>query len=167
MKEVTSAVANKLLRKYNEDLKRLYNEETQCSTYTEIVGMNPTIPEYDFLGTRHDVRELMTKISKLKHAINVFNSTTVLKNCNMTIDEALVYMSMLTKEKDRLESLIVPVSRKLKTGFDARNNHVEYTVLNYDVPQVREKYENACQLLTDIQIELDTVNSTVTFEIPD
>ncbi|MCM1440434.1 MAG: hypothetical protein NC131_14700, partial [Roseburia sp.] len=78
MKQVTSAVANKLPKKYNEDLQRLYNEEQQRSSYTEVEGIKPVIPEYDFKGTRKEIDLLMLKIFNLKHAINVFNTTTVL-----------------------------------------------------------------------------------------
>ena len=165
MSTMTSAVANKLLRKYNEELQRKYNEESQCSTYTEVEGVNPLIPSYNFSEVRSDIKQLMDKIRKLKHAINVFNTTTVLQKFDMTIDEVLVYMSMLSKEKVRLEKMIVPNTKVINTGFSARNNVVEYTVYNYDVKDVRDKYDDVCELITTLQLELDLTNSTVTFDV--
>lgn len=163
--EVTSAVANKLLRNLNEDLKRAYDEEGQCCTYTEVDGVEPAIPTYKFEEIRSSVEGLMDKIVRLKHAINVFNSVTVLPESGLTIDSALVYMAMLNKEKSRLENMIIPVKRKLKTGYGARSGCIEYEVLNYDADDVRAKYNEVSKKLSDIQIELDVINSTVTFKI--
>lgn len=162
---MTSAVANKLLKKYNEELQKTYEDEAACSIYVEIDGVNPVVPEYDFHKVRCHIETLMCDIITLKHAINVFNSTTTLQSFNMTIDEALVYMAMLTKEKNHLESMIKPVNKKLKTGLGVRNNQIEYEVVNYDVDGVRENYKNICKKLTDLQVDLDVVNSTVTFEV--
>lgn len=166
MSEMTSAVANKLLRKYNEELQRVYTDETSCSIYTEIAGIDPVIPDYNFNETRCKIETLMQRISDLKHEINAFNLRTVLPNCGMTIDKALVYMSMLTKEKSRLEGMIKPTKKTLKSGFGIRNNQVEYDVINYEVSDVKTNYDNICKLLTNIQLELDLVNSTYTFEVP-
>lgn len=165
MSEMTSAVANKLLKKYNEDLQRTYRDEDARSSYTEVQGIEPTVPDYDFAKTRSEVEALMSKIRNIKHAINVFNTTMVLEKAGMTIDEALVYMAMLTKEKSRLEGLLVPNKKTLKTGFGARSNVVEYVVANYNVENVRNQYERVNQRLTDLQVELDLVNSTVMFEV--
>lgn len=164
MKKVTSAVANKLLKKLNEDLERLYKEEASKFVYTEIEGIEPIIPDYDFDKTREQVVELMRQIRELKHAINVFNTTTVVIE-GMTIDEVLVYMAMLTKEKNRLNNMILPVNKELQSGFGIRNNQVEYKVLNYDVNDVRKHYKDLDDELTALQVQLDIVNSTVEFEI--
>ncbi len=165
MVEITSAVANKLLKKYNEDLQKLYKDESACTVYTEIEGVKPIIPDYDFWKKRSEINSLMDKIRSLKHLLNVFNSTTVLEKSGITIDEALVYMSMLTREKNQLESMIVPVTKRINTGYGMRNNQVEYNVINYSVDDVRKEYECVCKKLTDIQLELDVVNSTVTFSV--
>lgn len=165
MREVTSAVANKLLKKYNEDLERLYKSEAACSIYTEIEGVEPIVPEYDFELARVNIRRLMSAISELKHAINVFNTTTTLPNSGFTIDEALVQMALLTKEKNRLDSLIRPTTKEVKTGFSVRSNQIEYSVVNYDIDTVKKKYDAISKELTDLQLELDVVNTTVKFEV--
>ena len=163
---VTSAVANKLLKQYNEQLTKLYQDESACALYTEIEGVEPIVPEYNFGAVRAKVETLTEKIMTIKHSINEFNVKTKLSKSGMTIDKALVFMSILTKEKARLEGMIVPVKKKLKSGFGVRNNQIEYDVINYDVDEVRKNYDNICKRLTDLQVELDVVNSTETFKIP-
>lgn len=165
MSKVTSAIANKLLRSLNEELNMMYKFEEQCSTYTEVEGIAPIVPTYDFSDTRKKIRDLEVKICKLKHAINVFNTTTTLEDSGMTVDEALVHMAMLTKDKARLGGMIVPVSKQMKTGFDVRNNQVSYSVINYDVEEVRAEYDRVTKELNDLQLELDLVNATKEFKI--
>ena len=44
---------------------------------------------------------------------------------------------------------------------------IDYEYLNYDLKDVREEYEAINKLITDIQNELNKVNVTVEFDIPD
>ena len=48
---------------------------------------------------------LNDKIAKLRHGINVFNTTTKLEGFDFTVDESLVRMAMLTEKKNRLSRM--------------------------------------------------------------
>ena len=62
-------------------------------------------PDYNFKETQNALDEIETKMRKLKHALNVFNSTTVIPEFGMTIDEMLVYIPQLTMRKNKLAGM--------------------------------------------------------------
>lgn len=165
MSKMTSAAANKLLKKLNDDLQRKYAEDAECATYIEVVGQSPVIPEYDFAKVHDEIRGLIDRITKIKHALNVFNSTTNIPGVGITIDAALVRMSMLTKEKSRLDSMVVHNKKTIRQQFGRNSGNTEYTVVNYDVDMVRARYEIINYELTELQLQLDVVNSTVLFDV--
>lgn len=95
--KVTSAYANKLIRGYREELAALISSEKD--TCTTIYGASETPIEtgYDFSSTQAEMDALNDKIAKLRHGINVFNTTTKLEGFDFTVDESLVRMAMLTE----------------------------------------------------------------------
>ncbi|MCM1218477.1 MAG: hypothetical protein NC548_28650 [Lachnospiraceae bacterium] len=168
MRKVTSAIANKLVKQYNEELQRLYTDEAASMEYTEVEGIKPVVPAYDICGTRAAIKELSEKIVAIKHAINTFNCSHYLPATNVTIDSALVRIAMLSKEKSRLEQMLKPNKKSIKTGFGVRSNQIEYAVLNYDVADARTAYDDVSRRLVDMQLQLDVINTTVAeVEIPD
>ena len=68
----TSAQANKLLKKFNDEYDLLLAEEAESSTFLAAMGEDPESvrPEYDYLETQKSLEELGNRIIKLKHAIN-------------------------------------------------------------------------------------------------
>ena len=88
--KVTSAYANKLIRGYREELAALISSEKD--TCTTIYGASETPIEtgYDFSSTQAEMDALNDKIAKLRHGINVFNTTTKLEGFDFTVDESLV-----------------------------------------------------------------------------
>lgn len=165
---LTSAAANKLLKSYNDKLQHLLDMENKYSTYVEVHGIEPVIPEYSYDDTRKELATLRYKIMKLKHAINVFNTTTVVDDLGLTIDEVLVKMAMLNVEKSRLDKMRSSAHKTINTGFGRSNtNQVEYTVLNYDETVAQKDYDTICEAITDLQVKLDTVNNTLTLQFKD
>lgn len=75
---ITSAGANKLLRKLEDDKQFLLSQENAAATYIVSEGMEPIVPDYDYRQTAQSLLEIEEKIRTVKHALNVFNSTTVL-----------------------------------------------------------------------------------------
>lgn len=167
MKElVTSAYANKRLKDLNEKLDNLYLTEQQRMQYVKISGQYTPVPDYDFSSTRDKVQQLMTEIYELKHAINQFNTTTVVPEFNMTIDAVLVYMAGLTREKNRLASMMKMEREKVKDGFGSKSTtYVELMCTSFDPEEAAVSYEEINSKLQKLQLALDKVNSTVTFEI--
>lgn len=165
MAQITSAYANKLLKHLNDELQRLVQAESTRSVYTEIEGIKPIVPEYDFDYTRKEIAKLMRRITALKHEINVFNAKTIVPETDMTIDCVLIKMAMLNKEKQRLETMSTMQKRALKANpFGRQGNQVEYAVANFDVGLALIHYTNTVQEINRLQLQLDIVNNTYLFE---
>lgn len=161
---MTSASANKMLRQLNDEFQFLAKQESEKRTYSAIDGIQPIVPDYDLKAHRQKMNEVSGKIAKLKHAVNIFNVSTMLPECKLTIDEALVRMAFLSREKDRLDVMRCIPEKKLVTGYSMRNNQVEYECANYDPKEADALYAEVANQLSRLQLELDAVNATEVFE---
>ena len=91
--KLTSAGANKMIKAWNEDLEGLLKKEEAESRTTYGINEEPLPANYDFARMQQQMDALNQKIAVLRHAVNVFNTTTVLEGFGFTIDEALVRMA--------------------------------------------------------------------------
>ncbi len=164
----TSAQANKLLKKLNADYQNLLSTERQSCTFLAATGedIETVRPEYDYAKTQKQIAEVCAKIRKIKHAVNVFNSTTVVEGFDMTVDELLVYMPQLTERVNRLDSMrnAMPKLRE-RTYGTGTNATIDYRYTNYDREAAERDYEESFALLSKAQNALDLVNNTKTMEI--
>ncbi len=164
----TSAEANKLLKKLNEEKSMLLDNESRSATFSAALGedVESVRPEYDYFETDKKLEALNADIRKVKHAINVFNTTHAVPGFDMTIDEMLVYIPQLTAKKARLLAMSsrLPKERKSVSGYGT-NAVIDYLYANYDVSKAAEDYGAVSELLSRAQTALDIVNSTETMEI--
>lgn len=163
--KVTSAAANKKLRQLNDDFAFLCKQDYEKRMYLEVEGVKPVVPQYDFDSTCDKMTKYCEDISKLKHAINVFNTSTVLDGFGITIDQALVTLAFLTKEKERLDRMRNMQPKKLNNGFGASVNKIEYTCANFDIKQAEQAYAEVADKLSRLQLALDVANTTLTFDV--
>ena len=165
--KLTSAEAAKVLRRLNDDYDALLAREQASDVFVAAVSENveDVRPEYDFAKTRAEEEELTNKIRKLKHAINVFNSTTVIPGWNITIDEMLVQIPQLNKRRSLLNVMKSRLPKeRVEAGFRSASNIIDYRYANYDIAEAQAAYDEASTKLANAQTALDLVNSTVTFE---
>ena len=168
MREITSAIANKIIKGYNEEIEHLYAVEQAQMTYTQVEGVDPVKPEYNFAETRNAIRVLEAKVLELKHELNMFNSRTEIPELGMTIDQALIRMAQLSTEKKRLEAMRKIQPRTVNSGYMGRaSNRVEYTVANFSLSEVEDKYNHVTSKLNQIQLGLDRINNTEIFVVED
>ena len=161
----TSAAANKLIKILEDKKRYLLQIESNNSTYVLAQDEKEDIPEYDFKVSNKEVDEIDTKIRTLKHALNVFNTTTVLP-VGITIDEALVEMAQLNNKLYRLDNMRKAKDKTRLSGMTAgRRDVAEYQYLNYDPKDVDKIYEENYSRVQQIQLALDKVNQTVEFEV--
>lgn len=165
MKEMTSAAANKYLRALDEEKDYFLTLEREASTYVLADNEKAEAPEYDYQQISDKLDELNEKICVVKHAINLFNATTMLEGIGMTIDQALVYLSQLSRKKARLDGMR---KRQPKTRINAgygRNNLIEYEYINYDLELVRRDFDKVSEEISKVQMALDFCNQTKTFQV--
>ena len=114
----------------------------------------------DLLST--SFAELEKKIREIKHQLSVFNSTYVIDELGMTIDEVLVFLPQQNERVDKLAQYARhPLRMRHIDRFGARTNMVEYEYANYSLDEANRLYNEASEELTKAQIALDRVNSTV------
>ena len=164
----TSAEANKLLKQLMQDYYAAINIERQSSTFLAATGEDPDSvkPEYDYIKTQETLKELSSKIRKIKHAINAFNTATAVPGFDMTIDEMLVYLPQLNERVDTLNGMsnTLPKVRE-RTYGQGTNATIDYRYANYDISAAKKEYEELRALLSKAQTALDLLNNSETFEI--
>lgn len=161
-----SAQAAKLLSKLQQDFDRLAVFEANAKTFLASVGEDPETvrPEYDYKATKKELDALSAKIRKVKHAINAFNTTTVVPELGITIDELLVYIPQLSAKKAKLRGMADTLPKARENNF-GKSNIIDYRFANYDIMQVKKDLDIVTEELSKAQLALDTINHSVEFDI--
>lgn len=163
---LTSDKANKMIKKLQDDLQAVLSIESEVCVYSIGVNdINPQeAPDYDFIATQDKIAFYRQNIGIIKHALNVFNTTTKLPGFgNMTIDQALVEMAFLNKEKFKLNKMRVQ-QEKIRSSNDYGKDPV-YVVRNYNKDEAEARYEIICSSIERLQESLNVINVTGTFEV--
>ncbi len=164
----TSAEANKLLKKLVEEYEALKLKESQTKDFLATMNENPDSirPKYNFKSVQTNLYSYEEKIRKIKHALNKFNVSTVIPEFNITIDEMLVLIPQLTKQKAKLSAMKsrLPKMREKQVGY-GNSGVIDYRYINYDIDEVEKEYEKVCEKLSSAQLALDKINSSIEFEI--
>lgn len=162
----SSAEAAKLLRKLNEEVENLEDQEVKRREFNAALGedVETVRPAYDYADTQRKLEELQAKIRTVKHSLNCFNSTTEVPGFDMTIDQLLVYIPQLSRRKQKLAmmSSCLPKERA-KVGFGSQI--IDYQYVNYDIEAAKADYQSVSDELAKAQTALDLVNTTMTMEI--
>lgn len=164
---LTSAQAAKLLRQLNDELRALQLKEANSSSFVAAIqeDIESVRPAYNFKEMRDAQAEVECKIRKVKHAINVFNTTTIIPDFNITIDEMLVYLPQLNRQCEVLSKMRDAMPKvRVSSGYSS-GNIIDYKYANYDIEEVGRYYAELSDTLAKAQTVLDLVNSTVEFEI--
>ena len=170
MGQYTSAEASKLLRKLNEDRAALLAMESRSKSF--IASANEDLaaiaPEYDHVETAKALDALNEKIRKVRHAINVFNTTHKVESFDkyeaMTIDEVLIALPQLTERKEKLARMKDSLP-KTRLRTIPGSNVIEYEYANYDIKTVQREYDDVSAALSTLQLALDKINTTEKMEI--
>lgn len=162
----TSAEAGKLLKKLNDEHRSILLREINGKEFLAAVGedVESVRPDYDFAKVQAELFAVETKIRKVKHALNMFNSTTVISEFNITIDEMLVLIPQLTAKKEKLAKMKDKLP-KVREQTRMNSSVLDYRYLNYEVKAVSEEYEKTADTLSKAQNALDAVNMTKTLEV--
>lgn len=164
---VTSAEASKMLKKIFEEKNILLDNERKSCVFNASLGedIESVRPVYDYEKTQKNLEALNEKIRILKHALNRFNSTQIVGDTGMTIDQVLIYIPQLTTMCDRLYEMQrrLPKERTSVGGIGS-NTVIDYRYANYSVEKAKEDYLKTSDELRRIQTALDLVNTTVPME---
>ena len=164
----TPAEANKLVKKIEVAIGRLLIKEDKSATFNAASGedVESLRPQYSFEETQAEMESLYEKLRKVKHAINVFNTTHELPGFDgVTIDQALVYIPQLKTRASKLKVMADRLPKERCDAYTLRSNIIDYEYANYDIDAATEAYNEYLDKLAAMQLALDTVNSTEKIEI--
>ena len=165
---ITSAKAAKMLRQLNDELRTLQVREGKTKTFVAALQehIESVRPKYNFKEMRDAQAEVERKIRKLKHALNVFNTTTIVPDFDMTIDEMLVFLPQLNKQCSLLSGMRDAMPKvRVSSGYSGNSAILDYEYTNYDIEEANKLYIELSDMLAKAQTALDLINSTVEFEI--
>lgn len=163
----TSAEANKLLKQLREEEDALLKIESESKDFiaATVENIEDVRPEYDLSQTMADIEDIRKKIMKVKHAINVFNSTTEVLP-GYTIDMVLMLLPMLGERVETYKRMRQMAPKKrARTMGSGTSAIIDYKYANYDIRDADKAYDKYSLMLDDFQLALDKVNTTVQFEI--
>lgn len=160
---MNSDTANKIIKNLQSEAEMLLQAERRDCTYSHTPSESPIIPVYDFGATQAKLGELRGKIAALRHAVNRFNVETKVDGFDLTVDEALGYMSRLNEEKRRLQNLtsIPEVTRTRGLG----SKEPDLVHRNFNADEVQAAYKETCNQLMLIQQAINVANLTKEFEV--
>ena len=163
--KITPDEAQKLIHSLEEDRKQMVDKMKKLATF--VVGISEgdpekLRPEFNFSETVHEIEKMDERMRKIKHARNIFNTTTFLPDEKITIDEALILMSVLNKNYGYYLEL---GNRQPKEREHRFREEIEYSYVNYDVLEAKQYGKDMYERILEIQAKLNLVNSTCTFEI--
>ena len=166
--KLTSAEAAKMLRKLNEEQATIKQKENKSAVFIAAIGedIESVRPVYQYEDIQNQLAVLEEKVRKVKHAINMFNLTTVVPGFNMTVDQMLVYIPQLNERKNKLTRMAenLPKERVNASGYGVKTI-VEYKYANYDIARVEADLTAATNELAKAQTALDVINNTATLEV--
>lgn len=163
---VTSSEANKMIKQLRDDITYWKLQEQNGSRFiaATIENIEHVRPAYSYEEVTAKFTECDEKIRKVKHALNVFNSTTVVDGFDMTVDEMLVFLPQLSDQQTRLAKLLMKPEKE-RVMNSGRTSIIEYEYANYDYATVKKDYDEISALKNRALTALDVTNNTVQFEV--
>ena len=162
----TSNELQKKLDKLIDERNKIQALLSKNSEFTASISEDAEILKlenaFDLENTLNEIESYNSKIMKIKHAKNVFNSTFKL-SCGYTIDEAIIRMGILSGLKGKLNDLSMKKAKERKTNGMMREP--EYVYATYDISFAKESYQKLFDELQTIQNELNSVNATEQIEV--
>ncbi|MCR5322446.1 MAG: hypothetical protein K6E85_04135 [Lachnospiraceae bacterium] len=168
MVKMTSAYANKALKRLYDDKAFLISGENDGITYVATTTEEPVIPDYDYVKTAEKIAAIDEKIIKIKHAINLANVTNTVQigDETLTIDMVLVKMAQLNSRLGTLDRMrkLQPKSR-VDAYYSSNTVSPEYKYINFDKELVMKDYDEMNSYIAQMQLALDKYNQTVEFDV--
>lgn len=166
MIKVTSDAANKLIKKLEQEKSILIDKISKMSTFVVAVTENydqikaEQEAEFNLNETISQIDEIDKKIITIRHAKSLFNNSVVMKN-GLTVGDNIIRLAILEREKGIYSGLATRQKKKRNTSL---NKDIEYVYLNYDLEDAKKKYDSVYTEISEIQEELNIVNSSAEYK---
>ena len=155
--KLCNAEIMKKIKLLEQDKQEITDQEERVCETTYQSDADKIETGYSFSETRGKVTEIDSEIRKLKHLLNYSNATTKVEDFDMSLGECLVYMAQLNSEKNILDQFM---RREPKTRHSTMNGVVQYTIINYDKDECKERQTTVKETIAKLQIAIDRINLT-------
>lgn len=157
-KKMCLAAAMKYLRELDDEKKTLLRKESEDCSYQVINGADTEVPEYNFMETQGQLEKIDETVCNIRHAINVANSTKIVKGTKLTVDQILVVMAQTNDRLGRLKTMANRAKKSQPQFVGALESQSVVYVTNYDPEEVKRCYKQMREHLTNLQMALDLHN---------
>ncbi len=154
--------AIKTVKEYEEQKELLIRQEDECSKAMYKEGEDKITNGYDYETIREDIRDLDTKIRKIKVMLAKANQEVLVEGFDVSICEALIMLAQLQAEKGQINS--IASSKQIDRRITA-NGVIEFTECLYDVNKAKADVQQLRRTITQLQMAIDRANLTNYIEI--
>ena len=156
----------KELKSNENEIKMLLEIEQEMSTFTSAISEADVVrPEYDYAATSDKIEQLQKRTRDIKHALNKFNTTTVVPDFGCTVDELLILIPQLTERKKTLREMALRKQYSKPEMRYGSGANPDYVIANYDINQAKKDYDIVSEKLSSAQLALDKLNSEAEIDI--
>lgn len=149
--------ANKTVKLLKAEQSRILEEEHNNNTYSYFLGEEIYAPDYDFASTQEKLSRISDAIIKIKVAVRKYNTEHILKD-NMTVDEAILRLAFLSKEKEKYDNMR-KIAPKTRVNGSYRSSSVsEYRVANFSIEEVQARYVKVYEEVVTLQDSINAFN---------
>ncbi len=154
--------AIKTVKEFEEQKDLLVRQEDECSRTMYREGEEKLTNGYDYDKTRKDIKELDTKIRKIKVKLAKANHEVMVDGFGVSISEALIMLAQLQTEKEQINSIATykQIDRRITA-----NGVIEFTECLYDVNKAKADVQQIRQTISQLQMAIDRANLTNYIEI--
>ena len=163
-------MSQKCIKEILKDIKTLesrkcllLSEERNNSVVTYSNAADKIETGYNFMESRKQLDNIDFEIRKLKHLVNVVNTTTVIPEYNLTIDECIIFLAQLNNELRILDSMRQKKSVVRKSCMGS--NIIEFTETCYNVEECKDLFDKVNAEIQKLQMCIDRINLTEMIEV--
>ena len=161
--KITSAEAKKMIERLEDSKAKLQEMEQNNKVFNAAVGedVEKLRPDYSFKDVQKEIDSLDREIMRVKHCLNEFNASTEVLN-DLTIDQVLIRLPQLQARKRKYD-IMRKYPAKRRAGITG--SVIDYVYTNYIPEEADAEYRKVDEEITDLQLALDQINNTYSFEI--
>lgn len=165
-KTMCVAAAMKYLKLLGDDKDTLFRKEIENSVYDELNGERQSSAEYSLEDTQQQLELLDQSVVNIRHAINVSNTTSMVGNTGLTVDQILISMAQLNARLCQLHGLASRPVRSRPKPFSPGSSDKIVTCANYDPDMAKAMVEKIRDKVSKLQMALDMHNlsTEISFE---
>lgn len=165
-KTMCVAGAMKYLKLLGDNKDSLIRKEIEGSVYDELNGERQSCAEYSLADTQRELELLDQSVLNIRHAVNVSNSTSIVGDTGLTVDQVLISMAQLNARLYQLQDMALKPVRSRPRPFSPGSSDKIVVCANYDPVEAKTMATEIREKVSKLQMALDMHNlsTEISFE---